>query len=98
MAAAYTVPAFFLERFPGDLYLSVVLGSVHSSPLTGFMEFVSFVGKGWPMITLAAVLAGCLFLLRVPRACFAVLGGLALMGLNPLFNSWSSVRGLRPNL
>ncbi|MBI4305848.1 MAG: phosphatase PAP2 family protein [Chloroflexi bacterium] len=85
LAFAYSLPAFFLERFPGDLGIAVAVGSARHSPLTEFMEVVSFVGKGWPMIALAGVIAACFFLLRVPRACVAVLGGLVAMGINPLF-------------
>lgn len=83
-ALAFSVPAFFLDRFPGDLRLAAVVGSVRSSPLTGLMEFVSFVGKGWPMIALASVIAVCFYLFHQRRACLAVLGGLTLMGVNPL--------------
>lgn len=85
VAASFSLPALFYDRFPGDLPLSLTVQAWQNPGVTAFMEMVSFIGKGWPMIALALVVAACFFVMNRHRECYAALGALGIMVLNPLF-------------
>lgn len=90
IAASFSLSALVYDRYPSDLSLTLSLQAFEHPVLTAFMEMVSFIGKGWPMVVLGAITVLCFFILRRRRECYAAMGALAIMGLNPIFKKRSS--------
>lgn len=84
IATAFSLFAFFYDRFPGDLFLIRHVQLWDQPMLTAIMEMVSFIGKGWPMIALAVVVSACFFVVNRRRECYTALCALGIMGLSPL--------------
>lgn len=83
-AVSFSVPAVFYDRYPGDLHLTLAVQAWQRPVATAFLGMVSFIGKGWPMITFAVAAMLCFSFARRWRETSICAAALAIMGLNPL--------------
>lgn len=77
LALAASIYARFTPRFPGDLYLTLLLQSIGNGLLLSVMQWISFIFTGWSSVLLVVII-GIVLWWRIGRleAILVAVGGL----------------------